>query len=467
MATYHDIRGLEISAADPAAVGVLDQAISGFLGARTDTGDFLRKAQELDPDLVMAHVLRGYFMHLFCHRGLMARARESLDAARESAGRVGATPREQSHMAALEAWCNGRPADSVVIWADILIDHPLDIVALKLSEYWNFYTGEAAGMRDSVGRALHAWEPGVPDYPFVLGIQAFALEETGDYARAEEKGRAAVEANPADIWATHAVAHVMEMTDRRREGVAWLDRLSGNWDGCNNFAFHVWWHRALFALELGRFDEALDLYDREVRAESTRDFRDITNAAALLWRIDQEGIDVGDRWRELADQSAGRAGEHVLVFADAHYMLSLASDPGHRDDARKLAASAAEYAARDDESQAAVMRAAGAELCRAILAYREGDYGGCVDALYPVRFQTRHLGGSHAQRDVFHQLLIEAAIRAGRLNLARALLSERMQQKPGSMLSWRRYAGVLDGVGDGAGAAHARAAAERLKNEAG
>ena len=33
MTTYHDIRGLEISAADPAAVGVLDQAISGFLGA--------------------------------------------------------------------------------------------------------------------------------------------------------------------------------------------------------------------------------------------------------------------------------------------------------------------------------------------------------------------------------------------------------------------------------------------------
>ncbi len=467
MAIHHDIRGLEISAGNPAAIGVLDQAISGFLGARTDTGDYLREAQELDPDLVMGHVLRGYFMHLFGHRGLMARARESLDAARESAGRVGATPREQSHMAALDAWCDGKPAEMLRMLSDILIDHPLDIVALKLSEYWNFYTGEAAGMRDSVGRALHAWEPGVPDYPFVLGIQAFALEESGDYTRAEEKGRAAVEANPADIWATHAVAHVMEMNDRRSEGVAWLDGLSGNWSGCNNFAFHVWWHRALFALELGRFDEAMALYDTEVRAEPTRDFRDITNAAALLWRMDQEGVDVGDRWLELAEHSAARVGEHVLVFADAHYMLSLASDPNRRDDAKKLAETAAEYALRDDESQAAIMRAAGAELCRAILAYREGDYGGCVDALYPVRFQTRLLGGSHAQRDVFHQILIEAAIRAGRLNLARALLSERLQQKPGSMLSWRRYGRVLDGIGDGIGAAHARGNADRLLTEAG
>jgi tetratricopeptide (TPR) repeat protein len=462
MTTFHDIRGLELSAADPASVAILDQAVSGFLGARTDTGDFLREAQEMDPDLVMGHVLRGYFMHLFCHRGLMARARESLDAARESAGRVGLTPREDAHMAALEAWCDGKPADAIRVWAGILIDHPLDIVALKLSEYWNFYTGEAAAMRDSVGRALHAWEPSVPDYPFVLGIQAFALEESGDYTRAVEKGRAAVEANPADIWATHAVAHVMEMTDRRAEGVAWLDGLSANWDGCNNFAFHVWWHRALFALELGRFDECMELYDREVRAEPSRDFRDITNAAALLWRMDQEGVDVGDRWLELAEHSAARVGEHVLVFADAHYMLSLASDPNHHADAQKLVETAADYAKRDDESQAAVMRAAGAELCRAILAYRQGNYGGCVDALYPVRFQTRHLGGSHAQRDVFHQILIEAAIRAKRLTLARALLSERLQQKPGSMLSWRRYAGVLDDVGDSVGAARARETADRL-----
>lgn len=462
MATFGDIRGLELSGANEDAVAVLDAAISGFLGAREETGDHLRKAQELDPDLVMGHLLRGYFMHLFAHRGLMARSRESLDAARAAAERVGATERETAHMAALEAWCDGRPAETLRIHAGILIDHPLDIVALKLSEYWSFYSGDASGMRDSIGRVRHAWTQDVPDYPFVLGMTAFALEESGDYAGAERAGRAAVEANPADTWATHAVAHVLEMTGRPKDGAAWLDGLAGNWEGVNNFIFHVWWHRALFALEQGNFDEALALYDREVRAESTRDFRDITNAAALLWRMDQEGVDLGDRWVELADQSAGRAGEHVMVFADTHYMLALASDPAHLDDARKLAESAESYAARDDETQAMVMRVGGAALCRAILAYREGDYGACVDTLYPVRSEIRHMGGSHAQRDVFRQMLIEAAFRAGRLNLARALLGERLQQKPNSLLSWRRYARVLDGIGDNDAAGQARARADAL-----
>ncbi len=456
-----DIRGLEVSASIVGAVETLDQAIDGYLGARTDTGDHLREALERDPDFVMAHLVRGYFLHLFAHRGLMARSRESLDAAREAADRVGATPREQAHIAALDAWCDGDPATTLRIHSEILIDHPLDILALKLAEYWRFYSGDSGGMRDSIGRVLHAWDDGVPGYGFFLGMRAFALEESGAYDEAERIGREAVERNPADIWATHAVTHVMEMNGRTTDGSAWLDDLAQNWAEINNFTFHVWWHRALFALERGEADEALELYDREVRSESTRDFRDITNAAALLWRFDLEGIDTGDRWIELAGHSAERVGEHVLAFADVHYMMALAS-VDDRSSAHELVRTANAYAERDDETQAGIMRASGRQICEAILAYREGDYGRVVDVLFPVRGEIRRIGGSHAQRDVFHQMLIEAAIRAGRLPLARALLSERLQQRPASRLTWRRLAGVLEAVGDETGAERARETAEGL-----
>jgi tetratricopeptide (TPR) repeat protein len=457
-----DIRGLEVSATDAGAVEILDRAIDGYLGARDETGDHLREAMERDSDFVMAHLVRGYFMHLFAHRGLMARARESLEAAREAAGRIGATPREQAHIAALEAWCDGRPAETLRIHSEILIDHPRDILALKLAEYWSFYSGDSAGMRDSIGRVLHAWDEGVPSYGFVLGMRAFALEETGAYVDAERFAREAVERNPADIWATHAAAHVMEMNGRTADGAAWLDGLAANWDGINNFTYHVWWHRALFALEGGAQDEALALYDRQVRPESTRDFRDVTNAAALLWRFDQEGVEVGDRWVELAEHSATRAGEHVLAFADVHYMMALAS-VDDRADAHALLRTGSEYAGREDETQAGVMRDAGRQICEAILAYREGDFGRAVDVLFPVRGAIRRIGGSHAQRDVFNQMLIEAAIRAGRLPLARALLSERLQRRPANLPTWRRMARVLDAIGDEAGAESARSTAKELE----
>jgi len=181
----------------------------------------------------------------------------------------------------------------------------------------------------------------------------------------------------------------------------------------------------------------------------------------LLWRFDMEGIDTGDRWIELAEHSAERVGEHVLAFADVHYMLALASVED-RAKAHELLETANAYAERDDETQTRVMDASGRQTCEAILAFREGEYDRAVDVLYPVRGEIRRIGGSHAQRDVFDQLLIHAAIRADRLNLARALLSERIQRRPRNLLAWRRMAEVLGGLGDESGAAHARATAESL-----
>ena len=78
----------------------------------------------------------------------------------------------------------------------------------------------------------------------------------------------------------------------------------------------------------------LDLYDREVRPELTDDLLDISNAVALLWRLEQAGVDVGNRWEELADRAQGHLDDHLLVFGDVHYLMALAAagGPGCRAD---------------------------------------------------------------------------------------------------------------------------------------
>ena len=50
----------------------------------------------------------------------------------------------------------------------------------------------------------------------------FGLEECGDYDAAFRMGSQALERNPLDAWATHAVAHVYEMQTRQQEGVTFL-----------------------------------------------------------------------------------------------------------------------------------------------------------------------------------------------------------------------------------------------------
>ncbi len=456
-----DQHGLEMTAASADAVRHYDAAIGAYLGFERETGSHLKAALAADPDLVMGHCVRGYFMKLFALPVLEARAVDSLGGARRAAEARGAGERELTHIEALGAWCAGDLVEAANLLEAILLDHPRDALALRLAHHLHFYMGDAARMRDSAARALYAWDESVPGYGFVLGLHAFGLEEAGDYGAAEAAARRAIEINPSDIWAVHALAHVMEMQGRLREGIACIRDLEDAWDGCNNFRTHIWWHRALWHWELGEEDEALGLYDARVRAEETEDPLDMSNAASLLWRLEDGGMDVGGRWDELAGKAEGLADGHVLAFFDAHYMMALAA--GGRDEAAaRMLDSTRQAARRKGVTEASVLKEVGLPLAAALLAYRAGEWGRAVDLLLPVRYQLWRLGGSHAQRDVFALTLIRAALKAGRFEIARALLAERTALKPRSPRAWASYAEALAALDGGAASAAAREQAEAL-----
>ena len=424
-----DPRGVPVTAANAESAARLEATIGAYCVFHKETGDRLKEALTGDPNLVMAHLLRGYFMLMLVKRELLPRAQQAAEAADKAMLEVGSTPREALHRQALAAWIARDETKAIAILRRILADYPRDLVALKLVQYLLFYSGDWVAMRDVVSRALDTWDEALPGYGFALGCHAFGLEECGDYAAAERAGRRAVEINPQDIWGAHAVAHVCEMQDRIEDGLAWIDGHAAHWSATNNFAFHVWWHRCLFLMAQRRFDETLARYDREVRAESTDEYLDITNAVALLWRLEQQGVDVGKRWDELAARASARATEHMMSFGDAHYAMALAA-AGKDGDFERWLVSARAYAAAGRETQAAVLGTVGLALGEAALAHRKGDYARALERLLPVRDAIRRIGGSHAQRDLFAQLLIDAAVKSGRRGVAIELLNERLSLRP-------------------------------------
>jgi hypothetical protein len=250
------------------------------------------------------------------------------------------------------------------------------------------------------------------------------------------------------------------MQGRPREGIAWINGLDREWAGINNFVFHIRWHRALFHLDLEQYDRVLELYDREIRAESTEEYLDITNAAAMLWRLEQAGIDVGRRWAELGERSAARIDDHILVFADLHYVVALAA-AGDSDGVERWKRSSRAYAAAG-ETQSQIMAEVGLALGEASIAHRHGEWGRVVELLSPIRPAIRKIGGSHAQRDLYQEMLIDAALRDGRLALARALLSERAHLRPRNVWGLKHYARALAALGDGTAAKVAETEARRL-----
>lgn len=436
MPIFTDKRDLTLTAAGADAASAFDHTIDGYLSMAPDTGDRLKGVFAADGDMAMAHCLKAYFMMLMAMGGLMPKAQQAAAKAQDLA--AGATPRERRHAEAAVLWTARNMEGAAMVWEEILLDHPHDILAARLSHFANFYSGDSRRLRDSVNRIMPDWNAGVPGFSYLKGMQAFGFEEAGNYVSAEAAAEQAIELEPNDPWATHAYAHVMEMQDRQDEGLAWIDRLRPHWTQANNFQNHIWWHEALMMLDQGRMDDVLAQYDAHVAAPESEEYLDLCNAASLLQRLEIMGLDVGDRWRPLAAKVQGRTEEHLLTFVDLHYALALAATgDGKVHEMREFMAA---YEGPEDESNLPIMKALGVPLMDALIAYREGRFGETTAAMIPVRYEMWQMGGSHAQRDLFDLILIDAAKKAGNGALHRALLAERQAALPGDHWTERAFA---------------------------
>jgi hypothetical protein len=228
----------------------------------------------------------------------------------------------------------------------------------------------------------------------------------------------------------------MEMEARQAEGIAFMESRRAHWaQDDNGFAFHNWWHTALYNLDQGRPERALEIFDRSIRPGKSEIQVEMLDATALLWRLHLIGHDVGDRWSGLAGVYEKTAQDGFYAFNDMHAMMAYVAT-GVRASAKRLLA-AAEHAAEGANTNARMEREVGVPVLRAIEAFGRGKYAETVGLLMPVRYRAHAFGGSHAQRDVIHRTLIEAALRARQFALAEALTAERTALKPHCPFSWQ------------------------------
>lgn len=410
----------------------------------------LARVLEREPDAAMALAARGMFCLMLGRREMVTAARDAAEAARRALARHGGPARAVAWLAALDGWLGGSPGAAVFHLEGVLARNPADTLTAKACHGVRFIMGDGPGMRRSIERALAGHGADHPLRGFALGCHAFALEETGDYAAAEAAGLAGLDLAPDDAWGLHAVAHVHDMTHRPDAGIALIERNATAWDHCNNFRYHVWWHKALLHLDRGEHDRVLAIYDTRIRADRTDDYRDMANAASLLMRLELEGVPVGARWGELADLAEARVGDGCLVFADLHYMLALTGDTRAGATGRLLAQVAASGAARTELGRTAAHP--GVAAAEGLAAFGEGRYGHAFDRLAAARAHMPTIGGSHAQRDVFERMTVDAGIRAGRLDDAAAILADRTALRDGHADSFARTR--ADRIADARRAAH-------------
>jgi tetratricopeptide (TPR) repeat protein len=426
--TLKDPFGLTFSGATEAGFMPFSQAVHELQCFIGDPVASVDRAIVEDPGFVMAHVFKGYLFGLATEREATAVAR----ACHEAALPLAATTHEQAHVSALGHLANGRWHDAGSILEDIAIDNPRDALALQVGHQIDFFTGNARMLRDRIARALPSWQSGMPGYHAILGMQAFGLEEMGDYARAEKLGRTAVDIEPRDGWAQHAVAHVMEMQSRQKDGIAWMRANPEAWTKESFLQVHNWWHLALFHYDLGETDEVLALYDGPIYGERSALALNMVDASAILWRLYLGGVDVGDRWAAIATNWR-KTGTGNYAFNDAHAMMAFVG--AGLDAPAQTLLEAQRETMRGNDDNVAFTQDVGHPLTLAIKAFGDGNYTETMRLIRPIRAIAHRFGGSHAQRDVIDLTLIEAALRAGDGALARALAAERSMARPDSPLS--------------------------------
>jgi tetratricopeptide (TPR) repeat protein len=422
-----DERNLPVSTDSPVAVARLDRAVEHYLKFHADTGSLVNDALAADPDFVLAQTFKGYLLLAAANPANREPIARTLAVAQAAA--PAATQREQWHVAAFAAWAQDAVDESFRIWRRILDEHPTDLMAVRICDTIWFRHGQTDAIREQADRLAPAWHDAVRGNDCFQSVWAFAHEETGDYAAAERAIDAALAEDRTNFFAHHVKAHVLEMDCRPREGRDWLAAQADTWSIGNNLIHHLWWHRALMRLDLGETEEVLADYDAHIRnfsdprTRAVPDFYvDLQNAAALLWRLEQLGMDVGDRWVELADKAEARCGEAAHLLLVPHLMLALAATGRHAVADRYLSG-LRELAGNPSLWTAPAIADVVIPVCEAVLAHRRGDYARAVDWLEPCYPGFRPLGGSNAQRDMFTQMLLDAAVRAGRREIVAAMIA--------------------------------------------
>ena len=435
-----DALGNPVTLDDPAALTAIDAFVEGFISCESRAADVLGAVEDNSP-LVQAYCAA---LHMFAEsRDGAPEARRLIGRAQAGAARTAA--RERRFIAAVAAWIEGDIAGAVALHQEQAREHPRDLVSVKLGQYHCFNTGDCPGMLRLARSAL----PAAADVPYVHGMAAFGYEQCHLLRDAEASARHAIGMRRKEPWAHHALGHVMLTEGRLAEGLDFMRGMSDTWTGLNSFMVtHNWWHVALFLIDLGRDDEALAVYDDHVWGVAKDYSQDQIGAVSLLARFELSGIDVGGRWDDVAQRLVHRLDDHVLPFLDLQYLYGLAR--ADRPEADVLLRNIEAFA-----PQAPVaVRPAWERVCvpaaHGLLAHARGDFSCAVDGLGMALPRLIEIGGSHAQRDLFDQVYLDALVRAGTertLTAAQGILQQQLNGQPESLRLRRQTGAVYRALG--------------------
>ncbi|AQT80926.1 hypothetical protein B1R94_19175 [Mycolicibacterium litorale] len=319
---------------------------------------------------------------------------------------------DRSHVEAIATWC----AEGNAAGTEALIAHlerePDDAVALLVLAPSIAFAGAGDALPD-------AWQyverfTGVHgEAPWYLGLRAYGRTEQGLWYDAADLAEAALELDPGNGNAAHALTHVHYETDAHRAGLKWLTEWIPSHGNTQRYLAHFQWHAALHELAMGDAAAAARRYATSLAPPHSHDVRCLVDAGSLAWRarLHPSWVTPPDPMPVIAEVgSLAYAPKTPFIAFHALLLLAAANDPaGIR---------AIDVPAATDE-QATTLRLIG----EGLIALSEGEPRTALDYLLESLPGLPSIGGSRVQHEVVLETALAAMLQLGGPGQAARLLS--------------------------------------------
>jgi tetratricopeptide (TPR) repeat protein len=404
----------------------LDRLLSQNAGAHTK----FEEAIALDDGLAMAY---GGLAVWYMQRAQPGEARSNIQRALALA--AGITRRERQQLEIINLWIQGQGHQALALLIEHLAEFPRDALLMRLAHLLYNRGCSSVGVANFPAAflaLLHGSAPYCDDNWAFLAEYAWAHHETGALDEAMRLAQRSLALNPTNAVATHSVAHVYFERGDARTGADMLGHWLHGFDNPASSYVHLSWHLALFELALGQYEQALARYERDIRPSVVaKSMPTLADSASFLWRVQMyRGATSAEiapaplPWEEVRALAAPMAEHPGFAFQVAHAAFALAACEDHAGLTMML-----EHLQRSASQGDRFIRDMVVPLVQGIGDFAQGEYARAAQALEPVCPQLVRIGGSHAQREVFEDTLLEAYLRAEQFAKAAAMLEERLTRR--------------------------------------
>ena len=416
--------GLTVTTSSPTAADAYHEGLDLVLSQNYGPEEKLQAAIAADDGFAMAHVVLAYILHL----------QQNVPAAREAAEKgvelaAGCSREERQIASIMHCFTHGKGMEAIGLIHEHLNDFPTDTLAMRVAQRLYMLGCFGAGVPDFPNHLMammHKLAPANGDDWAFLGQYAFAHHETNQPEKAMDLATRSLEGNPLNAVACHSVTHSYFEQGDARNGGRWLADWLDGFDRRASYNTHLSWHLALFELAQGRYSQALDLYETHIRpGVQARNLANLQDAASLMWRLQiYSGEDPGKPWDEVRDLALPAASGPGAAFRDCHAALAFAGAGDVEATHQLVDRLTAQGEKGDDLSREMTL-----PIALGAAAFVAGDYDEAADLMGPTYPMLARIGGSHAQREVFEDTLLEAYVRAGRYDEAKTMLDERLSRR--------------------------------------